>query len=326
MTNLLELRNVKKYFPVVEGVVLTKEIGTIKAVDNVSFSIEKGETLGIVGESGCGKSTIAKLILFLETVTSGSIYFQNKDAAKFHNADLKNYRSSVQAVFQDPTSSLNPRIRIRGIVLEPLTNSKLPKGEKEARLQEALERVGLGFDASNRYPHEFSGGQRQRIALARSLVIRPSLIILDEPVSALDVSIQAQIMNLLKELQTELGISYLFIAHNLATVRYMSHHIGVMYLGKLVEYGPSEIVYEKRSHPYTKALFAAALPSHPDIKKEEIVLSGEVPSALNPPAGCRFHPRCEYKLDICGKKDPDLLAISKNHFVACHLFVNNLKS
>lgn len=323
MTKLLELRNVKKYFPVVEGVVLTKVIGTIKAVDNVSFTLNKGETLGIVGESGCGKSTIAKLILFLEKVTSGTLYFQNKDTAGFNATDFKNYRSSVQAVFQDPTSSLNPRIRIRGIVLEPLTNSRLPKVDKQARLKEALERVGLGFEASNRYPHEFSGGQRQRIALARTLVIRPSLIILDEPVSALDVSIQAQIMNLLKELQAELGISYLFIAHNLATVRYMSHQIGVMYLGKLVEYGPSEIVYQKRSHPYTKALFAAALPSHPDIKKEETVLPGEVPSALNPPVGCRFNPRCEYKQDICTQKDPDLIEITKSHFVACHLYVNN---
>ena len=319
MDNLFEVRQIKKHFPVFKGIVFSKAIGMIKAVDGVSFVMNKGETLGLVGESGCGKTTISKLILLLEKATSGSILYRGKKISEFSANDLRDYRSSVQAVFQDPTNSLDPRMRISTIVSEPLLNSHLTKNEKASRLEEALDRVGLSPDSSRRYPHEFSGGQRQRVALAQALVIRPSLIILDEPVSALDVSIQAQIMNLLKELQSNIGISYLFIAHNLATVRYMSHWIGVMYLGKLVEYGPSEEVYANLQHPYTQALFSAALPSHPNIVRNEIVLSGEVPSALNPPPGCLFHPRCEHKHDICTTTEPELMETNSGHYVACHL-------
>jgi oligopeptide/dipeptide ABC transporter ATP-binding protein len=317
---LLDTRGIKKYFPVVKGVILSRVVGWIKAVDDVTFSIGEGETFGLVGESGCGKSTIAKIILLLEEATSGSLLFRGKDVSEFKGKDLGEYRSSVQAVFQDPTSSLNPRMKISSIVTEPLVvNNRLPGEVVKERLEEALTQVGLSPEAAGRFPHEFSGGERQRIAVARSLIVRPSLIVLDEPVSALDVSIQAQIMNLLKGLQARLGVAYLFIAHNLATVRYMSRRIGVMYLGKLVEHGPAEEVYSNRLHPYTKALFSAALPSHPDIVKDEIVLSGEVPSAFNVPSGCRFHSRCEHALPICSEIEPELRDVTSSHHVACHL-------
>jgi len=321
MSTLLETGDIKKYFPVLKGVVLSKVVGWIKAVDEVSFSIEEGETFGLVGESGCGKTTIAKLILLLEDITSGSLLFRGKDVPRFKGKGISEYRSSVQAVFQDPTSSLNPRMRISSIVAEPLVvNSTLPGAEVRERIKEALVQVGLSTEAANCFPHEFSGGQRQRIAVARSLIVRPSLIILDEPVSALDVSIQAQIMNLLKELQRRLGVTYLFIAHNLATVRYMSHRIGVMYLGKLVERGPAEEVFTHRIHPYTQALFSAALPSHPDMVKEETILSGEVPSALDPPSGCRFHPRCTSAMPVCSELEPELREMAPSHYVACYLY------
>ncbi|MGD9046198.1 MAG: ATP-binding cassette domain-containing protein, partial [Desulfobacterales bacterium] len=286
MTALLEVRQIKKYFPVVKGVVLTKVAGWIKAVDDVSFAIQAGETFGLVGESGCGKSTIAKTILLLEKTTSGSILFRGRPVLLSEKKELAEYRSEVQSVFQDPTSSLNPRMRVGSIVSEPLVvNDGLSKSQIKKRVREVLVQVGLRAGAADRFPHEFSGGQRQRIAVARSLIVRPSLIVLDEPVSALDVSIQAQIMNMLKELQDKLGMAYLFIAHDLATVRYMSNRIGVMYLGKLVEYGPADEVYTLRVHPYTQALFSAHLPSHPDVKQDEILLSGEVPSAYELPPG-----------------------------------------
>jgi len=321
MTPLIELRNVKKYFPVMKGFILSKPVGWITAVDDVSFHVEKGETFGLVGESGCGKSTIAKLVLFLEKATSGTILFRDRDVSELGAKEMHEYRSSVQAVFQDPGASLNPRMRIDSIVTEPLVvNNHLPRHVVKERMEEALDQVGLDRDAARRFPHEFSGGQRQRIALARSLIVGPSLIILDEPVSALDVSIQAQMMNLLKELQTRLGVAYLFIAHDLGTVRYMSHRIGVMYLGKLVEQGVAEEVYIKQRHPYTRALFSAALPSHPDKMKEEIILTGEVPSAFNPPSGCRFHPRCGYVLPVCPESEPPLKEVAPGHHVACHLF------
>jgi len=321
MAPLIELRNVKKYFPVMKGFILSKPVGWITAVDDVSFHVEKGETFGLVGESGCGKSTIAKLVLFLEKATSGTILFRDRDVSELGAKEMHEYRSSVQAVFQDPGASLNPRMRIDSIVTEPLVvNNHLPRHVVKERMEEALDQVGLDRDAARRFPHEFSGGQRQRIALARSLIVGPSLIILDEPVSALDVSIQAQMMNLLKELQTRLGVAYLFIAHDLGTVRYMSHRIGVMYLGKLVEQGVAEEVYIKQRHPYTQALFSAALPSHPDKMKEEIILTGEVPSAFNPPSGCRFHPRCGYVLPVCPESEPPLKEVAPGHHVACHLF------
>lgn len=321
MTALLEVRNLKKYFPVIRGHILAKTVGWVKAVDDVSFSIEEGETFGLVGESGCGKTTISKVVLLLEKTTSGSILFRGKNVFELRGKGLSQYRSLVQAVFQDPTSSLNPRLRVGSIVSEPLVvNNSLPRKEVKEKVEETLNQVGLGHEASRLFPHEFSGGQRQRIAIARTLIVNPSLVVLDEPVSALDVSIQAQIMNLLKDLQEKLNVSYLFIAHNLATVRYMSHRIGVMYLGKLVERGLAEEVYTNRFHPYTKALFSAALPSHPDLVKEEILLTGEVPTAFNLPPGCRFHPRCSFATSICSKVEPELKETATDHYVACYLY------
>jgi len=318
---LLEVKGLKKYFPVTRGIVLAKQVGWIRAVDNISFSIEEGETFALVGESGCGKTTTAKVILLLEKETAGSILFRGQEISKLRRRDLRQFRSSMQAVFQDPSASLNPRMRVGSIVSEPfVVNNKLPRKMIQKRVEEVLAQVGLERDAERLFPHEFSGGQRQRIAVARSLIVNPSLIILDEPVSALDVSIQAQIMNLLKDLQKRLNVSYLLIAHNLATVRYMSQWIGVMYLGKLVERGPMEPVYVNRLHPYTKSLFSAALPSHPDMVKEEIVLPGEVPSALDPPSGCRFHPRCPSAMPICSEAEPELMEVAPGHSVACHLY------
>jgi oligopeptide transport system ATP-binding protein len=318
---LLEVRNLKKHFPVFKGKVLTKVAGWVKAVDDVSFSIGPGQTFGLVGESGCGKTTISKMILLLDGASSGTIFFHGKNIFDMKGRGLRDYRSSVQAVFQDPTSSLNPRLRVRTIITEPLViNHDLHGNEVQTRLEEVLSWVGLHREAAGLFPHEFSGGQRQRIAIARALIVNPSLIVLDEPVSALDVSIQAQIMNLLKELQERLNVSYLFIAHNLATVRYMSHRIGVMYLGKMVERGPAEDVYLNRLHPYTKALFSATLPSHPSIIKEEIVLTGEVPTAFNPPPGCRFQRRCGSALPRCSETEPEWIEMAPGHFVACHLY------
>jgi oligopeptide/dipeptide ABC transporter ATP-binding protein len=319
MIPLLEVRGLKKYFPVLQGI-WSKEVGQVKAVDEVSFSLVQRETFGLVGESGCGKSTISKMVLLLEGITSGDILFRGKNIFQFKGKELAQYRSSVQAVFQDPTSSLNPRMRIRDTVTEPLVvNHTLSNQGIQEKLDEALSQVGLNAEAAQLFPHEFSGGQRQRIALARALIVGPSLIILDEPVSALDVSIQAQIMNLLRDLQAKLGIAYLFIAHNLATVRYMSHQIGVMYLGKLVERGPAQEVFTHRLHPYSQVLFSAALPFHPDTPHEEVNLQGEVPSPLNPPSGCRFHPRCPQVTKVCSEAEPPLEEASAGHFVACHL-------
>ena len=307
-----------------KGHILAQVAGWVKAVDDVSFSIGKGETFGLVGESGCGKTTISKVILLLEKSTSGSVFFRGKDISGLKKKDLIEYRSSVQAVFQDPTSSLNPRLRVSSIVTEPLVvNNTFSKQLVKERMEQALIQVGLNLEASTLFPHEFSGGQRQRIAIARTLTVSPSLVVLDEPVSALDVSIQAQIMNLLKDLQLKLNISYLFIAHNLATVRYMSHRIGVMYLGKLVEQGPAEEVYTHQLHPYTKALFSAALPSHPALIKEEIVLTGEVPTAFNLPSGCRFHSRCPVPMPICSEIEPKLIEVTPRHDVACHLHIQD---
>lgn len=323
MQGILDIDRLKMYFPVMGGVIRSKPIGWIKAVDDVSFIVTKGETFGLVGESGCGKSTIAKLILLLENPIAGRVLFRDKDIFGLSGNKLSEYRSSVQAVFQDPTSSLNPRMKIEDIIIEPLIiNHKLKKAAVNQRLNDVLTDVGIDPAARSRYPHEFSGGQRQRIALARALIVRPDLIIMDEPVSALDVSIQAQILNLLKMLQEKMRLTFLFIAHGLGTVRYMSSNIGVMYLGKLVEQGPAEEVFERRLHPYTQALISASLPSHPDIRKEKMTLSGEVPSALSVPSGCRFHPRCPHSMDICSKVQPDLEEIESGHWVACHLGEN----
>jgi oligopeptide/dipeptide ABC transporter ATP-binding protein len=318
--NLVVAKDLIKHFPVTRGIIFAKQIGAVKAVDGINFTIDQGETFGLVGESGCGKTTTARLLLRLETITSGSISFDGQDIAAMAGAGLKNYRSRVQAVFQDPFSSLSPRMRVRDIIAEPIVvNNSLSRAALEERIGETLEVVGLARDRAEMYPHEFSGGQRQRIAVARSLALNPSLIVLDEPVSALDVSIRAQIMNLLKDIQDQFGIAYLLIAHDLAVVKHMSHRVGVMYLGKLVETAESEELYRNRLHPYTEALYSAALPSHPDDQREEIILPGEVPSPLNPPSGCRFHPRCLHAMPVCSQEEPRLKDVGSNHLVACHL-------
>jgi len=318
---LLELRDLQKYFPVMKGVIFQKPIGWVKAVDGVSYTIGTGETLGLVGESGCGKTTTSKLILLLEKPTAGAIIFRGRDLQSLERDDLKTYRRGVQAVFQDPFSSLNPRIRVGDIIAEPvLVNEALPKAQMRERVQELLRLVGLNPSASNLFPHEFSGGQRQRIAIARALSLNPSLIVLDEPVSALDVSIRAQIMNLLQDLQQQFGLSYLLIAHDLAAVLHLSTNIAVMYLGKIVEFGTSDELRHKPLHPYTQALFSAALPSHPDEQREEMIIAGEVPSPLNPPAGCRFHPRCPFAKPVCSEVEPVLRSATNGHQVACHLY------
>lgn len=317
---LLEAKELTKYFPVVKGLIFSKLIGLVKAVDAIDFSIGKSETFGLVGESGCGKTTTAKLILMLEDITSGTILFNGKDITELSGPDLKNYRRVVQAVFQNPYGSLSPRMRVGNIIAEPLVvNDNLSRNQVKERVANVLEVVGLGRGKGDLYPHEFSGGQRQRIAVARALILNPNLIVLDEPVSALDVSIRAQIINLLIDIQEQFGISYLLIAHDLAVVKHMSHRIGVMYLGKLVEMAESEELYKNPLHPYTRALYSAALPSHPDDQREEIILPGEVPSPLNPPSGCRFHPRCSEAKAICREKTPILVDAGGGHLVACHL-------
>jgi oligopeptide transport system ATP-binding protein len=318
---LVEIRDLKKHFPVMKGVIFQKPIGWVKAVDGVSYAIDTGQTLGLVGESGCGKTTTSKLILMLEKPTSGAIIFRGRDIQTLDKDALKAYRRGVQAVFQDPFSSLNPRIRVGDIIAEPVVvNDVLPKAQIRERVQELLRLVGLNPSASNLFPHEFSGGQRQRIAIARALSLNPSLIVLDEPVSALDVSIRAQIMNLLQDLQQQFGLSYLLIAHDLAAVLHLSTNIAVMYLGKLVEFGTSDELRHKPLHPYTQALFSAALPSHPDEQREEMIITGEVPSPLNPPAGCRFHPRCPFAKPVCSEVEPVLRSANNGHQVACHLY------
>ena len=318
---VIELENCQKYFPVTRGLIIRHAIGQVKAVDGISFAIRQGQTYSLVGESGCGKTTTAKMVLLVENPTDGLIRFNGKNMADFTNADRKTYRSSVQAVFQDPWSSLNPRMKVGSIILEPLlTNQSMGKHEARENLERLLLDVGLHNFQADYYPHEFSGGQRQRIAIARALSLQPQVIVLDEPVSALDVSIRAQIMNLLKQLQDQYGVSYLLIAHNLATVRYMSHHVGVMYLGKMVEEAPTRELFNNPMHPYTKALISASLPAHPDIQREDLVLSGEVPSPLNPPSGCTFHTRCPFVMDRCSDDVPELRELSPDHKVSCHLY------
>jgi oligopeptide transport system ATP-binding protein len=316
---LMRVVKLKKYFPVEKPFQLfRRQVNWVRAVDEIDFTINPAETFGLVGESGCGKTTTSMLILKLIDPTSGSIYFEGKDITGLHRTALKDYRRSVQAIFQDPYSSLNPRMKVADIIGEPLLVNDVPKKERKERVIEALAQVGLDHGAMSLYPHEFSGGQRQRIALARAIILRPKFVVLDEPVSALDVSIRSQVMNLLKDIQKDLGIAYLLIAHNLATVRYMSQWVGVMYLGKIVEMATGEELFTHPMHPYTLALLSAALPSHPDAKRDEITLSGEVPSPINIPTGCRFHQRCVNAQKICSEEPPVFRQINSMHFVACH--------
>jgi oligopeptide/dipeptide ABC transporter ATP-binding protein len=319
---VLEARGLTKHFPVARGAIISRTIGTVKAVDGVNFVLRRGETLGLVGESGCGKTTTARLVLCLERPTGGGVFFRGRDVHGLARPQQREYRRAVQAVFQDPYSSLNPRLPIRTTVGEPLaeTQPELSKAEVAERVAASLSRVGLRPGIVDDYPHELSGGQRQRVALARALTTDPECILLDEAVSALDVSIRAQVMNLLREIQDRSGVSYLFIAHDLAVVKYVSTRIGVMYLGRLVETAGSEELYARPLHPYTQILLNNALPSHPDETREEVILRGEVPSAFNPPPGCRFHPRCPHAMPVCAEVEPTLREEAPGHLTACHLY------
>jgi oligopeptide/dipeptide ABC transporter ATP-binding protein len=318
---LLEARGLKKYFGIKQGLFGSQKNAWVKAVDGVDFTVDQGETLGIIGESGCGKTTTAKIILLQEAPTAGRVMFDGQDIFRLERKALMDYRRAVQVVFQDPYSSLSPRMRVGDIIGEPLEiHTDLSRQAIRNRVGEVLELVGLNPDVAVLFPHEFSGGQRQRVAIARALAAHSRLIVLDEPVSALDVSIRAQIISLLEQLQQTLGVSYLFIGHDLATVAHISQRIAVMYLGKIVEIADSQELCAKPLHPYTKALFDAALPAHPDEVREGEVIAGEVPSALNPPPGCHFHPRCPYALPHCAQAEPVLAEVAPRHTVACHLY------
>jgi oligopeptide transport system ATP-binding protein len=318
MTPLLEVEGLTKHFAVRRGLLGGSQL--VRAVDAVSFTLEAGGTLGLVGESGCGKTTTSRLILGLERPTAGAIRFEGRDVLELDREGRRHYRRSVQAVFQDPYASLDPRMRVAAIVAEPLViNTKLDATARRRRVAELLDLVGLPERAADLFPHEFSGGQRQRIAIARALTLSPRLVVLDEPVSALDVSIRAQILNLLVDLQKRLGVSYLFIAHDLAAVAHMSRTIAVMYLGQIVEWGDADAVALEPRHPYTKALFAAALPVDVDAPRQELALAGEVPSPLEPPSGCRFHTRCPFAMAHCATDQP-ALRLESGRQVACHLY------
>ncbi len=318
---LLNATGLRKHFPIRGSIPFSPVKAWIRAVDGIDFEIREGETFSLVGESGCGKTTTAKMVLLLEEPTEGVIKFEGNDINEFQDSELREYRGAVQAVFQDPWSSLSPREKVRFIVGEPLmVNQKVSGSELRDRVSQLLNDVGLDPNSIDNYPHEFSGGQRQRIAVARALSLNPRIIVLDEPVSALDVSIRAQIMNMLKDLQDEYGVSYLLIAHNLATVRYLSHRVAVMYVGQIVEYADSEELFENPCHPYTKALISAALSTRASGDRQEIVLRGEVPSPANPPAGCRFHTRCPWAFDRCSVEEPQVKEVSPGHTVSCHLF------
>jgi len=320
---LLDVRDLVKHYPVRKGL-LRREVARVRAVDGVSFHVAPGETFGLVGESGCGKTTAGRAILRLVEPTSGTVTFEGQDVARLGSSALKALRRDMQIVFQDPYGSLDPRMPVGAIIAEGLVVHGIgTASEREARVREAMRQVGLRPEYARRYPHEFSGGQRQRIGIARALVLRPKLVVCDEPVSALDVSIQSQVLNLLKDIQAEMGLTYVFIAHNLAVVKYVASRVGVMYLGKLVETAPSETLYANPQHPYTKALLSAIPQARPPVpgepRRQRIVLGGDVPSALNPPAGCRFHTRCPVAMDRCRTEVPADREVAPRHAVACHL-------
>jgi len=324
--NLVQLIDLKKWFPLYGGI-FSRVVGHVKAVDGITFDIPKQETFGLVGESGCGKTTTGRLIMRLLEPTAGRILFEGEDIVKFNKEQLHKLRRNIQIIFQDPYSSLNPRMTVGSIIGKPLEIHHISKGpELTRRVGELLEIVGLRSKYSNRYPHEFSGGQRQRIGVARALALNPKLIVCDEPVSALDVSIRAQILNLLAKLQKQFQLTYLFISHDLSVIRYVCNRVGVMYLGKIVEVAPKDALYEKPVHPYTQALLSAIPEIKPDPKKERITLEGDVPSPINPPSGCYFHPRCWLAEDICRHKDPPLCVIYGDHYLACHIQQRKLKA
>lgn len=325
---LLETKDLVKHYPVTGGVFL-REIASVKAVDGVSLNILPGETLGLVGESGCGKSTLGRLILRLEEPTRGEILFEGKSILGYDSKQMRALRREMQIIFQDPFSSLNPRKSVAHIVGEPFfVHGMNDRHEREARVVELLEVVGLKREHMRRYPHQFSGGQRQRIGVARALALNPKLIICDEPVSALDVSIRGQVINLLQDLQEEFGLTYLFISHDLSVVEHISDRVAVMYLGKLVELADSKTLYKSPLHPYTQALLSAAPVPDPKRKRKRILLSGDVPSPIDPPSGCRFHTRCLYAKEVCSQKEPSFREVRENHFAACHfaeeIFGSNL--
>ncbi|MED1792404.1 ABC transporter ATP-binding protein [Brevibacillus nitrificans] len=317
---LLVVKNLKKYYPITGGV-LGGEIGVVKAVDDVSFTVKRGETLGLVGESGCGKSTTGRSLLRLIEPTAGEVYFDGVNVSALSIEEMRKMRRDMQIVFQDPFASLNPRHNIEKILEEPLiVHGMGSSAERKKRVQEMLEVVGLSSYHARRYPHQFSGGQRQRIGIARALMLNPKLIVADEPVSALDVSIQSQVLNLMQDLQRDLGLTYLFIAHDLSVVRHISDRVGVMYLGRIVELTSSAQLYSNPLHPYTRALLSAVPTPDPDVARERVILQGDVPSPANPPSGCTFHTRCPHVTDECRTTRPLFQDVGDGHFVACHLY------
>jgi oligopeptide transport system ATP-binding protein len=319
---LLRVEGLVKHFPLTQGIVFKKTVGQVRAVDGVNFTLQSGETLGLVGESGCGKSTVSKLLMNLERPTAGSVFYKGTDVTNLKGRELRRLRRNIQIIFQDPYSSLNPRMTVGDIVSEPwdIHPDVVAAKDRPRRTRELLERVGLNPDFVNRYPHQFSGGQRQRIGIARALALQPEIIICDEPVSALDVSVQAQVVNLLGELQRDFGLAYIFIAHDLSVVRHISDRVAVMYLGSIVEVGSEDDIYEKTAHPYTQALLSAVPVLDPAARehKKRIMLTGDVPSPANPPSGCRFRTRCWKAQDICATEPPALVDRGQGHPVACH--------
>lgn len=317
--NILEVKELKKYFPIKAGII-QRVVGHVKAVDGVSFNIKKGSTFGLVGESGCGKTTVGRTLLRLQENSGGSVIFDGKDVFKLSNKELRAIRPDMQLIFQDPYSSMNPRIPVGEIIGEGVREHNIvPKEQLRSYVMDVMQKCGLQPHHIDRYPHEFSGGQRQRICIARAIALKPKVIVCDEAVSALDVSIQAQIINLLKDLQEEYGYSYLFISHDLSVVEHISDEVGVMYLGSLVEKAPKEELFKNPKHPYTKALFSAIPVPDPTVKMNRIVLEGDIPSPANPPAGCKFHTRCKHCMEICKTQVPVYKDYGNDHFVACHL-------